>query len=201
MLRLSYLAARDRATGEISILALAGGIAAGTAASDVAEVAELYRHAVGPDGASEREKYSHLLLVIENEVRHHHDFADPKIAELAALKEQLRVARDAHASAILAEDQAKALASDAQASAKSRKAAADKVAKLEERLASLDPKPAPEPTKEPEKKPATMADELAALDDEHLRQVADKFKVEWKQGDPREPVVAAILVAAGYKAA
>jgi hypothetical protein len=196
MLRISFLAARNRASGEVSMLETAFGIAAG---GDVASVTNRYHALLSPEGAADRADYSHILLVVENLVRQHHEFPDPKIAELAALKSKLSVARDEHAQALAAEDQAKALAADAAAAAKSRKAAATRLADLEAELARLSPPPPPAPTPEPVKPLGSPAEELAKLSDEHFALAAKEYQVEWQAGQPREAATAAILAAAGYK--
>jgi hypothetical protein len=194
MLRLSLLAVRNRASGEVTILETASGIAAG---GPVANVTNRYHALLSPEGATERADYSHVLLIVENMVKYHHEFPDPKIAELAALKSKLSVARDEHAQALAAEDQAKALAADAASAAKTRKAAATRLADLEAELARLSPPPpvAPETTKPS----GNVRDDLAALTDAQLAIAATEYKVEWPSGAPRDTVIDAILAAAGYK--
>jgi hypothetical protein len=62
MLRISFLAARNRASGEVSMLETAFGIAAG---GDVASVTNRYHALLSPEGAADRADYSHILLVVE----------------------------------------------------------------------------------------------------------------------------------------
>src|SRR5947209_7093259 len=114
MLHLSYIAARARATGEIHILQLAGAVAAGR---DNAEVAACYREFVAPDenGAELRATFSHVLFVIDNNVRGHHEFADPALERADHLNQLLAAAKADHAAAVARAAQAADLAKAAKA--------------------------------------------------------------------------------------
>ncbi len=75
MLHLSYVAARSRATGALEFIEHACSVAAGHAAADVAAVYNMF---VGQttEAAELRREYSHIVYVVDNVIRAHHEFPD-----------------------------------------------------------------------------------------------------------------------------
>jgi len=204
MLNLSYLAARDRATGEVKLLAFAANIAGGR---ENGLVGKKYNEFLAAAGGELRAEYSHILFVIDNNVRGHHDFPDPAIAKRAHLAAQVAQAQADHSRAIAAANQVKSLAQKAKSAAKLEDDHAARVEELKEQLAAIKPLPAApfvtiEPPKIPEPpfKPndeGTPAEQLGRLNDADLAEVAKTYDVP-SEGVSRDDLIAAILKKADY---
>ena len=112
---LSALTALDRKTGKLVILASVGHSASGR---DCSKVAAAYQALIAgtPDGAAKRAKYSHVLFMVDNQLRNQHQFPDPLVeAEKAArIERQEAEARLKEAQARLTEASKVKDAADAQ---------------------------------------------------------------------------------------
>jgi len=204
-LYLSYVAARDRATGKIFFLAEHNALIPGGVCAQLGHLTEAFR-ASSEESEALREKYSHVLIVIDNHERASYEFPDPAIARRDQLNAELAHARSEHAALA---DQVKQ-AADAAASAKPldsrRKAAASKVAELERQLQEVIPASIPSTPSKPVIPPEpTPEEKLGALDDEKLALVAAEYGVECPLSEEdlsildRAAVIAGILAVATTK--
>lgn len=194
-LYLSYLAARERESGRTVFLAEVSHLSGGGECAVVAHVHELIR---GPsaDGFAMREKYSHALFVVDNIERASYAFPDPAIEKRKQLEAQLAEARRASDEAARSFDAAKRAAAAAKAATQGKTDASDRVRDLEKQLAALQ-STATEKSKGGE--PVGVIADLLKLTDDELAKAAVEYKVERKQGQPREDFAREIAKAAGYK--
>lgn len=92
---LSTLAGLNRKDGKLVILAQAAHILSG---GDVSKVTRAYQTLLGNTdvGAKQRAQFSHVLFVVDNQVRASHEFPDlPALAENAARALQISAAAEA----------------------------------------------------------------------------------------------------------
>ena len=205
-INLSYVAARDRETGEIGLLAQASSLSGGGDVSIVAACHEVLR---GPseEGAAMRAKYSHALFVLDNQERAAYEFPDPTVEERKALEAQLAEAKRKTADAARAVEASKAAAAAAKAAVKGKEDASDLVKQLEKQLAALAAPVAPAPAAPPQTKTnepkggenGGVLANLLKLGDEDLAKEGERLKVERKKDQPREEFAREIAKAAGYK--
>jgi hypothetical protein len=160
-IHLSYVAARNRATGEIETLVHIESLLGG---ADVSPIARLLNQFTGgtPEGAELRAKYSHVLGVVENQERHVLEFPDPAIAQREQKARELAAAREEAERKAADERAAKAAAANVKTITAERKEADTRVAILEQELEAIVPAPAAPLLPPPLESPAPSI-EAAAL--------------------------------------
>lgn len=180
MLHLSYVAARERKSGEIALLELFADVAAG---GDTSKIGALDSEFRSREGEKLRARYSHVLVVIDNVIRANYEFPDPSIAERERKERQLSEARKALATAAQREAAAVQAATDAKAAKDERKAATARVAELEKELGIEHRAP------EPQKPPSPKLDELS---DEELLKLAAEHGIQLSPSITRARLISAI---------
>lgn len=198
---LSYVAARNRATGEIeSLIHLESLIAS----QDVSPVQRKIDEFTGgtPEGAELRARYSHVLAVVENQERQTLEFPDPAIALRQQKGVALAAAQKAADDLAASEQAARTAAANVKTIMADRKEADARVVALEAELARIVPAPAapllpPPPVVElPPPPPETPAEELTKLNDDQLAAVAATYSIPTPVPLDRETIIAAILASA-----
>jgi hypothetical protein len=176
-LHLSFVAARERVSGRIFMLAEYNALAAGGACANVAKIADQFR-AGTPNGEDLRAKYSHVLVVIDNQERQSFEFPDPAIAERQQVELELHHVQNLVVGKAKELEKAKESAASIKELASDHSTALKRLNDLQNRLATLKANPVPviqpnqvsqksEPVKTPVEKPS-LREQLAALNDEDL---------------------------------
>lgn len=223
-IHLSYVAARERESGKVFFLAESAELVGGRANALIAPISAEF---CAPDenGRTLRAKYSHVLVVIDNNVRDHFEFPDPLIAKREKLRLAVANAETEAASAKGRADQAKVAADNAKSLASKAKDAATHAANLRKELDAL-PAPLPSaplvtglephvaaPVPAPASPPAVTPNQVAA--DEELRaemlaldggseeigpqlaDVAKQYDLKLEDFKSKVDLIGAIILAAG----
>jgi len=196
-LHLSYVAVRERATGKLFFLAEICHLHAGGPCAIVSHTAELFR-LPGEISDDLRAKYSHVLVVIDNNERQSYEFPDPVLAKRRQIEEQIASTKAELDSARLHEASAKRLADQHKAKVVATKDKEQKLEYLQKELAKLIPSPAADPTAPVQiTEPQAPANQLADCTDEQLKEIALKLELKFT-GDTeptREQIIEEILKA------
>ena len=190
-LNLSYVAARERSSGRIFFLAETSALVAGSASAQVAHLAELFRSGTS-EGNALRSKYSHVLVIIDNQERQSFEFPDPAHAEVERLELHLAEAQKEVSSVAAVTEKAREAASNVKALEAQRKSAMDRADWLQKALVKARAglaavpvvAPAPVDQHESAQQPATpppvsdYASILASLSDADLLSVAAEYSID-----------------------
>lgn len=198
-LYLSYVAARERATGRLFFLAEVCHLIAGGAAAVVMHVAEKFRQS-SPEASELRAKYSHVLVIVDNNERASYEFPDPKVGQRENLSMKISAAKEAVAAAQQRETSAKLAASVHKEAKADREASEARLADLRKQFDAVILSDAPGvPSVVTEARDPVSA-ELAELTDEQLLLVAKEVGLEIPEGEglkaafSRADLISAILV-------
>lgn len=131
MLYISFVALRNRSTGEVEIEELVSSLTGGAHSPELAKLRELLR---SPDGEDLRAENSHAIVVLDNDIVDRFEFPDPAVAEREHKVAQLVAARRVLADAHSREAVAVSALADATAAKGEREAAEAELAKLEAEL-------------------------------------------------------------------